>query len=430
MRTLALALLIALTADLALAQQPTAGLVLMVEDEPRPEAERMGVALYGGILAHGPYAERVLVKGREQANTRLARAIVAVASRHQVVDVFIAMHTIERDPAEWRRLIPPAAARKLRLVYSSACYGAQEERAAWEGLGARTVVTHVGTNNPVIALPYVMTRWLAGDPIGPAVHMGWRESTLFVRMALSLPGADFGADDLPVQVLDGSRPVVSGDFNTRVSDGLGRIGTLPPGLVYDRARGGPLGLALRAMAGRFSVSGADAMTILRSIDLPLPVEAERLQLERLDIEQPGTIVLRLREKQTIPLERGFTLVLDREVRLTPGRWDPEQRRTVVGVRGIRVGWGILRATPLAFALEPEPGAREGYRVRFFGTFLAFPILGAVHVGGTDPLDSPIAAPLRAPIETPGVLGALGKVGETAARAGVEVVNGAITRPRR
>lgn len=410
MRTLALTLLIVATAGLARAQQPTAGLVLMVEDQPRPEAQRMGVALYGEILRHGPYAERVVVQGREEANARLARAIVDVASRHAIVDVFIAMHTITRDPAEWRRLIPPAAARKLRLVYSSACYGAQEERAAWEGLGVRTVVTHVGDNNPVIALPYVLTRWVAGDPIGPAVHMAWRESTLFMRMALTLPGASFGPDDLPVLVLDGSRPFISGDFNTRVSDGLGRTGRLPSTLVYDRARGGPLGLALRALAGRFSVSGREAMAILRSIDLPLPVDAQRLPIRDLTIEEPGTIVLRLSGRQELLLERGFKLILDPEVRLTPGRWDPEARQISVVVRGMRVGWGLLRATPIAFVLEPEPGDRPGYRVRFLGTFMLFPVAGAVHVGGTDPKDEPIAAPLRGPTgpapSTPGVLGAL------------------------
>ena len=59
------------------------------------------------------------------------------------------------------RLIPQSA-RKLRLVYSTACFGASEERQAWEGLGARTVVTHVGINDPLVALPYILSRWIAG----------------------------------------------------------------------------------------------------------------------------------------------------------------------------------------------------------------------------------------------------------------------------
>ncbi|MCW8140210.1 MAG: hypothetical protein KIT58_15020, partial [Planctomycetota bacterium] len=288
MRPLALASLLVLSVAPAALAEPTAGVVLMVEDEPRPEAERIGLALYDGLLERGPYAERVRLRGRERANERLAEAINALASRHAIVDVFCAMHTIRRDPAEWRRLVPSAAAQKLRLVYSTACFGAQEERAAWEALGARTVVTHVGVNNPLVALPYVLSRWVAGHPLGPAVDAGWRESTHFVRLGLTLPGAP---EDAPY--LEGSRPVVGGDYLLTVARGLGRTGRLPPELVYDRRRGGPAGLALRVLAGRYAVRGGDVLELLRLADLPLPLPPEHLKIDWLLVEQPGRLVLRL-----------------------------------------------------------------------------------------------------------------------------------------
>ncbi|MCO5171347.1 MAG: hypothetical protein M9894_34020 [Planctomycetes bacterium] len=399
MRPLALASLLLLALPLAArAQAPTAAVVLMVEDEPRPEAERIGLLLYGALLERGPYAERLHVRGRERADERLAEAIRAAASRHAIVDVVCAMHTIRRDPAAWRRLVPPAAARTLRLVYSSACHGAEEERAAWEALGARTVVTHVGINNPLVALPYVLSRWVAGDPIGPAVHVGWRESTLFVRMGLSLPGAPA---DLPY--LDGSRPVVSGDFHLTVARGLGRAGRLPPELVYDRRRGGPAGLALRALAGRYAVRGRDALELLRLAELPLPLPPEQLRVEWLHVERPGRIVLRLPAPQRFPLERGARLLADREVRVWPGAWDPEARRVEVKIEGLRVAWGPLRARPTAAVLEPEPGRREGYRLRLRGRLGLLPVGLSVNVGGRDPAPAAIPPPLR-PAPTPGLVG--------------------------
>lgn len=372
------ALTLLLLASVASAQQPTAGIVLFVEDQPRPTAERAGVKLFSALLERGPHAERIILSGRERANTRLAEAIRALASRHDVVDVVCSMHTIERDPAEWRRLLPPATVgRKLRLVYSTACFGARAEREAWEGVGARTVVTHVGINNPLVAEPYVLTEWLSGAPIGPTVDAAFRESTLFVRLGLSFPGVPLTPGDVPF--LAGSRPVISGDRSLTV----GRPARLPSALRYDRRRGGPLGLALRALAGRIAVRGRDAVQVLELCELPFPVAAELLQIEWLYVEQPGRLVIRLHAPQEVPLASHVKLLFDREVRLTPGAWDPVARRVELHVQGIRVAAGPVTLRPTTLAVDADP-LLPGYRLRVHARVGFVPLRTSFYVGGTDP----------------------------------------------
>lgn len=386
LRSFAVVLLLATFAG---AQQPSAGVVLFVEDEPRPTAERIGVALFSSLLERGPYAERVVLSGRDRANSRLAEAIRGLAARHDVVDVVCSMHTIDRDPQEWRRLLPPATVgRKLRLVYSTACFGAQHERAAWEGVGARTVVTHLGVNNPLVAEPYVLTQWLSGAPIGRTVSEGFAESTRFVRLALSLPGVRVKPSDLPY--LDGSRPVVSGDASLVID----RPVRLPPALRYDRARGGPLGLALRALAGRVSVRGDEALEVLRLVDLPIPVALDRLSIDRVEVAAPGTLVVRLRRAEEVQVASHVRLLLDPEVRFTPGACDPVARRVEVHVQGVRVKVGFLSVRPTTLALEPH-GLLPGYRLRVGTRVGVVPLRGSFYVGGSDP-----------PGSTPGLVGRL------------------------
>ncbi|MCW8139823.1 MAG: hypothetical protein KIT58_13070, partial [Planctomycetota bacterium] len=192
-RVMLLAMLGAAPALADVPRAPRAAAVLAVEDDGYAGSEvteRLGVALYGRFLEAGPYGGRVLtVVGRHEATARLAAAIARAASLADVVDVFITVHTTARAVDEVRALIAPAVARKLRLVYSTACWGAENEREAWEALGPRTVVTHEGLNNPLIALPYILSRWLAGAPIGQASAEGYRETQLATALATHVAGS-------------------------------------------------------------------------------------------------------------------------------------------------------------------------------------------------------------------------------------------------
>ncbi len=384
----------ATTTTTALAQEPRAAAVLMVEDGGYPGAdttERMGVALYGRFLSAGRYARVLVVQGRAGANERLSAASRAAAAGHDVVDVFCSVHTTTRDPAEWARLIPPGA-RKLRLVYSTACYGAEEERRAWEGVGARTVVTHVGINNPVVALPMILSQWLRGGEVGPAVAAGYRETAMTTHFLLSLPGADAAAGGVPD--VAGSRPVIVGDPRLR------RAGApLPAALTYDRARGGPLGLALRALEG-FRVGRQELQPLLDRISLPLVLPAGALEhVHGVAVERSwsgeGQLNLGLARQVDVPWE-GVTLRAGTEVTLRPGKADPATRTVEVHTTGLWVKKGIFRVKLGKLTLTPD--ARGGYRVRANAALWGFiPFFKNFSIGGRAPAPLADATPLyRAP----------------------------------
>lgn len=405
MRAAALALVILMAAtSTALAQEPRAAAVLMVEDGGYPgveTTERMGIALYGRFLAQGRYARVLVVKGRERANERLAQAIRAVAAEHDVVDVFCSVHTTTRAPAEWLRLIPPEA-RKLRLVYSTACYGAAEERRAWERVGARTVVTHVGLNNPVVALPMILSRWLGGGEIGPAVAEGYRETALSVNFLLSLPGA-VGAAGIPD--VSGSRPVVAGDPRLR------RPGVpLPTALTYDRARGGPIGLALRALDG-FRVGRDELQPLLDRISLPLVLPTDALaQVRGVDVERSwsgeGQLGLDLVRRVDVPWQ-GVTLRVGERVTLRPGKVDPSARVIEIHAEGLWVKKGIFRVKLSKLTLRPDPAG--GYRVRANAALWGFvPFVKNFEIGGGEPLPLAHAEPIYLP-RGAGIVRAVGTV---------------------
>lgn len=381
----ALVIMMAAATSTALAQDPRAAAVLMVEDGGYPGSdttERMGLALYGRFLSAGRYARVLTVQGRDRANERLSQAIRAAAAGHDVVDVFCSVHTTTREPAEWTRLIPPEA-RKLRFVYSTACYGAEEERRAWERVGARTVVTHVGINNPVVALPMILSRWLGGGEVGPAVAAGYRETAMTMGFMLSLPGA-VGAAGIPD--VAGSRPVIMGDPRLR------RPGVaLPDGLSYDRARGGPLGLALRALEG-FRVGRGELQPLLDRISLPLVLPAGALeQVQGVSVERSwggeGQLALGLARQVDVPWQ-GVTLRAGERVTMRPGRADPATRTVEVHTTGLWVKKGIFRVKLSKLTLSPD--AAGGYRVRANAALWGFiPFFKSFSIGGRAP--QPLAA---------------------------------------
>lgn len=380
------------TAGPAGAQDARAAAVLMVEDEGYPGSaltERLGTTLYGRFLGEGPYAKVQTLVGRGRANERLAAAIVALAGTHDVIDVFCSIHTTTRDPAAWARALAPARG-KLRLVYSTACYGNDEERAAWEALEPQAVVTHVGINNPVVALPYVLSGWLAGRPLGALVTEAYRETTLASSFLLSLPGMA-GTRDL-VPSVDGSRPVLTGDRALTIRSGAprARVG-VPQDLRYDRAKGGPIGLALRALAGRFSVDGGEVRGLFERVSLPPVLPAAALeQVERVSVESArgqGLVALALRGRVEVPFE-GAKLRVEPRATLTPGRADVTTRSIEVRTTGLSIRKGILRVRLDRLRLWPNPNGR-GYLARAHAGLWGFiPVWKTFDVGGTAP--GPIA----------------------------------------
>lgn len=330
----------------------------MVEDAGRSGAElteRLGVSLYGRFLEGGRYARVEALQGRQDANERLSRSIRGLAEEHDHVDVFCSVHTIAREPDEWARLIPPEA-RKLRLVYSTACFGAQEERRAWAAVGARTIVTHVGVNNPLIALPLFLSRWLSGEVVEAAVATGYRETALAMRFVSGLPWL-VGGPELPS--IAGSRPVIVGDRELTI----GQRAPLPRELQHDRARGGAIGLALRALAGtrvdpdelRSLLERAPMAALGDALDAVLGVDVERTRAGE------GQLTLRFERAFDVPLER-FTLRLGERVALWPGVADPDHGRLVVHTTGLSVSLGPLEMSLKELALTFDP-AEGVYRAR-------------------------------------------------------------------
>ncbi|MBL4846033.1 MAG: hypothetical protein JKY65_10945 [Planctomycetes bacterium] len=433
------ALLLVGLATPSLAQR--AGAVLMVEDNE--VTEKIGVAAYAPFLEQaGVYSKVITVTGRERANERLAAAIRRLAAENDFVDVIVSVHTTHRSPEVMERLIPKSA-RKLRLVYSTACYGASVERPAWERLGAQTIVTHVGINNPLVALPYFLSRWIQGEAVGPIVSAGYREEALTSRFFLSLPGVgdalnglygDGGNDKAPF--LTGSRPVLSGRKDLTIRSGLGKVRLArPKHLRYSRSTGGSPGLAARAMAGRYQLESGDLQRVLGLMRIPetpwLPQDLLRgirvtPVYRRRDVMKPtrrgarrrsrrrgspvaGRIEVKLARKQSIPLERGLKLKVGKIVTLQVARIDAEARTLRLKVTGLWVAKGVLRYRITSLTVKPDGDA--GYKVTIGGgVWGVIPYWISLPLGGARP--DPLPADLdvvdaRDYDPRPGLLKALG-----------------------
>lgn len=361
----------------ALADPEGAAAILMIEDEQGGHrtqlTERLGAQLYQRFLYAGPYRSVRTLTGRDDANARLAATIRELAADHDVIDLFLSVHTTDRHPKELLQAIPPEA-RKLRLVYSTACHGAHHERKAWETVGASAIVTHDGINNPLLALPYFLSRWLRGVSASQAVSGGYLLTQRMMSFALSLPG--MGAIDLPD--VSGSRPVYVGDrgvsfltgldtsTRNRVRRGFGRgYGGLPPGLRYSSRTGGPLGLALRALAYRgFSVGPHEIDAMLRDVVLPSALPQDVLaQVESVDVVSPALGKVKLRLRREVELEQqGVTLVFGRTVHLWAGQMHMANRELDVNISGLWARKGLLRARINNLSLRPSDDPDDGYAV--------------------------------------------------------------------
>lgn len=400
------ALLLALASP-ALADGAAA--VIAIEDNQL--TEDIGMAAYMPFLTQsGVYKKVWKFTGRQRSNERLAAAIKAAAREHDVVDVFLAVHTTDRPTQTMLSLIP-AEARKLRLVYSTACYGADVERDAWERLGAKTVVTHVGINNPLVAMPYFLSQWIRGEKVRETIEAGWREEAITTRFALSLPGvapvlnAMYGENGQPA-FLTGSRPVLSGRGDLTIKSGLRRARLRKPNhLRFSRTTGSSLGLALRAMAGNYEIEGGRLSEVMASLRLPaMPFLAPDL-LRRIKVvpvyrNEPGgshhsgrdrelragKVEVKLASKQVFPLEQGFELKVSKTVTITPGRVDPEKRTMKLNVSGLWVCRGALKYRVTSATIQPDG---SGYEIKVGGGAWGFiPYWHSLPIGGTRPQPMP------------------------------------------
>lgn len=403
-----LGLALALSVAPAWAQEPSAAALLLVENGGEALSEDFGAAVYGCLLEAGPYAEVEVLTAHEGGEERLGPALAELGARHAAVDVFLSTHTTERRAEELLAALP-SPARHIRLVYSTACEGAQAERAAWIAVGARTVVTHQGTNDPLVAFPYFLSRWIRGEPLLPIVRDGYLETSRVHLVLASLAGSElsFGGDLLG-ESLQGSRPVVQGDPEVTVRTGLVPRPLRPPaGLRYARGSGGSLGLALRAANG-FSASGAEVRGALGLFGglLPGPLRAILADLVRVSVG-PGaghtggsgasrtlpprvsvtTPWLRIERsrKVTVPLDGipGAVLVVGTEVRLRPGSLDPESGRFSLQVAGVWARRGALAVRIRRVGLRRSRAGE--YRLAVAGGALGFVPLGfSVPVGRAQP----------------------------------------------
>ena len=365
-----------------------AACVLHVDDQGRPGAElteRLGKQLYRRFLAEAPYDELKVLTGTQD---RLAETLCELGGRHDAVDVFCSVHTTERDPKRWQEWLPPER-RRLRLVYSTACHGADAERAAWEGLEPRTVVTHEGINNPLTQFPLFLSRWLAGDSVGAAVAAAYWEESMVSRFLLSLPGmpsqqtlAEQGWD-----FVSGSRPVVSGDPNLCLDR---QAPACPAALQYDRQTGGPLGLLLRALSGAH-LAQRELAPFLDGLDSEWRALVPPLVWNLTAVEAAqAELCLVFSEEETQSLQPGVRLRLQREVGLKPVCLDAAQRRIVCQVRGVDVQIGPARARLDTIQIRPAPtGYALRVTVRLFGLL---PWRKSVFIGGgfPQPLPPPLA----------------------------------------
>lgn len=389
---------------------PSAAAVLQIDDDGRvggETTERLGAALYGRFLEEGPYAEVRVVLAHEASGTtgeQLAEAIRELAAVHDVVDVVLSIHTTHRDPQAWRDAIPPEA-RKLRLVYSTACEGDGAERAAWEAVEARVVVTHPGVNNPLTAAPLFLSRWIDGAPVGEAVREAFAEEARVARFCLSLPSTP-SRKELAARnwdFLGGSRPVVTGDASLRIDSGLSDCAPVcPEPLRYARERAGPVGLILRALAGRFVLTGEALRKLVAGFAeknaLPFPRERlERIHSARVVWSEDGAAELLVeRAHETtdhLPNAHGVILILGHELRARPGVADPVARKLTLDLHGIQVGWGAFSARITHLDLHPEEEG-EGYALKGSAQVLnLLPLWRTFHIGGTRPEPPPSEGPV-------------------------------------
>jgi hypothetical protein len=390
--------------------------VLAIEDRDNPVTQKLGVAVYRPFLDSAPYSRVTTVVGSEDPNRRMAEAIVALAKEHDWIDVFCSIHTTEREGAELARWIPLSARRKLRLVYSTACHSERAERKAWESLGARTVVTHLGINNPLFSFPIFLSRWIRGDTVEQAVKLGARETALAHRFALSLPGGQ----EFDREIVDGSVPKISGDPRLTLAHGWVKGGSAarslaswwlstnaPPDLLYDRSRGGTLGLALRAMsAEKFVIKGKEVRELLDRVAVPYPfTELDPEVFEKSYVETKvqtappkllfGVIpvgprfrverrlVIELRKPVELPLSAPFSLRFAKRVWLSAGEIDPERERAQLYVSGVSLRSCGLSYTPTSLSISRH--WLGGYNLGIGGRFLGIVPLGAgIPIGGRTP----------------------------------------------
>lgn len=414
----------------------TAAAVLMVEDNE--VTEEIGLATYLPFLTEaGAYKKVWKLSGRTRSNERLAAAIRAAAREHTWVDVIVSVHTTERPTAQMLRLIP-ADARKLRLVYSTACYGADVEREAWEALGAKTVVTHVGINNPLVSLPYFLSRWIQGFPVKQTIEEGYREEAITSRFLVSLPGVGeamnelYGDGGAEPAFFKGSRPVLSGLENLRITSGLAASTRLkkPSHLVYSRRSGASTGLALRALAGRYELKSDRLASVLARLGVPETPFLPPSQLREVKVvpvysnpmhdphdrwSRPapllvaGKLVVKLASEQRIPLEQGFELRVAKTVTIQPGRVDPESRTLRLETTGIWVAKGLLRYRVTSLTVKPDG---DSYQVTVGGgAWGVIPYWHSLPIGGTRPARVPRDLSIlsaREHVATDGIAGAIGR----------------------
>ncbi|RMG08489.1 MAG: hypothetical protein D6731_21800 [Planctomycetota bacterium] len=321
--------------------------LLWIHDRGRAATERLGEAVYGGLLERGPYGEVRCLRGPAAGGEVLAAAARDLAARSEALDVFCSAHTTRRAPAAWREALAPARD-ALRLVYSTACWGARAELQAWAAAGARAVVCHEGLNDPLVAMPLVLSRWLTGSPLGDAVVEGYRETQALHALAKALAWTrrlvaprevpdGYGVGD-PLQ---GSRPVVWGEASLRLGGA-----EEDPALRYDPATGGALGLAVRAAVGRFAFDRGDLAELLAERGLPEPwadlAEAFRRAeaVSRVGAQRAPGLVVSFARPLVCRLPAGPQLRLSERVALAPGPLDLERGRLDFEVQGAALGSGL------------------------------------------------------------------------------------------
>ncbi|MCA8923308.1 MAG: hypothetical protein KDD82_15940 [Planctomycetes bacterium] len=332
---------------------PRVGCVLMVEDEGwgrKAITEPLGAALYGDLLRQGPYATVRVVVGRADGGARLAATLRELAADHDQLDVFLSIHTTQRDPAAWAAAVGPEAARKLRLVYSTACYGNDVAREAWERLGPQAVVTHVGENNPVIALPFLLSEWVRGRPLGESVRDGYRKTVALERLVQALPsGAKLAEAMIPARE---SQPVISGDAGLRIATGRAFARSVPGRQCFDARGAGALGVALETLGrGGYTLDAArlrQAPALLGALPPGLPEVLERARIV------PDGLQLELRARASITLYGSLALRLEPATSVTVRTFDLERGRIDLRVRGVSGVWGGVQFTARGFELRRLP----------------------------------------------------------------------------
>ncbi|MEZ6187176.1 MAG: hypothetical protein R3F62_19465 [Planctomycetota bacterium] len=339
------------TADLPEAA-PRLGCVLLVEDEGwgrKSLTEPLGARLYGDLLRSGAYATVRVLEGRADGSARLAATLRELARDHDRLDVFLSIHTTHRDAARWPAQLGDEVRGKLRLVYSTACEGAQVAREAWERAGAQAVVTHVGTNNPVIALPYVLSEWVRGRPLGQAVRAGYRKTVALEQLVHALPqAANLTQAMIPARE---SQPVLSGDAELRIASGRAYARSFPPLGCFD-PRTGALGVALETLGAAGYVVEGEQLRQARALAQALPAGLADavLSIEAL----PDGARLRLREAIAITLYGALGLRLEPTTTLRVRACDLERGWIELAVDGVSGTWRGVSFRARGFDLRRLP----------------------------------------------------------------------------